>query len=159
MVNQTGTLLYSRRVFSLLHQTFSMFITFTRSLSNTVIVHLTPFICTCVLRVEGENTLVVSSDQQQRRDVSGQGFQPAHVEGARHRAFPGQGQTPVYGQVSRVLLQESHSSMTFLLIITIPTINPLRHKCSNSVCASIVYSSSSQDICYLYVEMLPLLNH
>lgn len=40
---------------------------------------------------------MVSSDQQQRRDVSGQGFQPAHVESTRHCAFPGQGQAPVDG--------------------------------------------------------------
>lgn len=118
---------------------------------------MTLFICMCVLGVEGEDTLVVSSDQQQRRDVSGQGFQPAHVEGARHRAFPGQGQTPVDGQVNRRVITRITQFDDFLLIITIPTINPLRHKRSNSVCASIVYSSNSQDTRYLYVEMAPLL--
>lgn len=128
------------------HQTFSTFITFTRSLSNTVInkhglLIPTLFICTCVLGVEGQDTLVVSSDQQQRRDVSGQGFQPAHVEGARHRAFPGQGQTPVDGQVSRCFVTRLTQFDDFLFIITIPTINPLRHKRSNSICASIVHET------------------
>ena len=51
-------------------------------------------VCLCVLGVEGEDTLVVSSDQQQRRDVFGQSFQPAHVEGARHCALPGQRHAP-----------------------------------------------------------------
>jgi len=38
--------------------------------------------CACVLGVKGEEALVVSSDQQQRWDVFGQSFQPAHVESA-----------------------------------------------------------------------------
>lgn len=42
------------------------------------------------LRVEGEDALVVSSDQQQRRQIFGQRLQPAHVEGAGHRPLPGQ---------------------------------------------------------------------
>lgn len=48
-----------------------------------------------MLRVEGEDTLVVSSDQQQRWEVFGQSFQPAHVEGARHRTLPGQRHAPI----------------------------------------------------------------
>lgn len=95
----------------------------------------TLFVCTCacVLGVEGEDTLVVPSDQQQRRDVSGQGFQPAHVEGARHRAFPGQGQTPADGQVSGRVIARITQFVDFLLIITNPTIDLLRHTYVSSV--------------------------
>ncbi|TRY64815.1 hypothetical protein DNTS_004415, partial [Danionella cerebrum] len=40
--------------------------------------------------VEGEDTLVVSSDQKHRREVLGQRVQPGHIESAGHRPLPGQ---------------------------------------------------------------------
>lgn len=55
----------------------------------------------CVLRVEGEDALVVSSNQQQGREVFGQGVQPAHVEGARHCSLPGQRHAPADGEGER----------------------------------------------------------
>lgn len=46
------------------------------------------------LRVEGENTLVVSSHQQDGGQVLGQNLQPGHVQSAGYRPLPCQGQTP-----------------------------------------------------------------
>lgn len=47
------------------------------------------------LRVEREDTLMVTANQQDRREVLGQSVQPGHVQGTGHCPFPGQGHTPV----------------------------------------------------------------
>lgn len=45
------------------------------------------------LRVKGEDTLVVATHQEDGRQVLRQRLQPGHVQGAGHRALPGQWQT------------------------------------------------------------------
>lgn len=52
------------------------------------------YVTVCVLGVKGQDTLVVSSDQQHGWDVSGQGFQPGHVQSAGHRSLPRQRHGP-----------------------------------------------------------------
>lgn len=58
-------------------------------------------VCLCVLGVKGEDALVVSSHQQQWWQAFGQSFQPAHVEGARHRALSCQRHAPRHTHTER----------------------------------------------------------
>lgn len=46
------------------------------------------------LRVEGEDTLVVATHQEDWRQVLRQCFQPGHVQSTRHCPLSGQWQTP-----------------------------------------------------------------
>lgn len=86
------------------------------------------YVYVCVLGVEGKDTLVVSSDQQQRWEVFGQSFQPAHVEGARHRSLSGQRQTPtdthreiyVHIEDRMKIITENIQFANILFIITHP---------------------------------------
>lgn len=68
-----------------------------------------------MLGVEGEDALVVSSDQQQRGESSGQRFQPAHVEGAGHRALPRQRHAPAHRDLwlNRRLTAENHTIFNY----------------------------------------------
>lgn len=47
------------------------------------------------LRVECEDALMVTTNQENRREVLGQSVQPGHVQGTGHCSFSGQGHTPI----------------------------------------------------------------
>lgn len=61
----------------------------------------------CVLRVEGEDALVVAAHQQDGRKVLGQHLQPGHVQSAGHGALPGQRQTPAHRERNTVIMLPS----------------------------------------------------
>lgn len=56
------------------------------------------------LRVECEDALVVATNQENRREVLGQGVQPGHVQSTGHCSFSGQGHTPIREREKRVCI-------------------------------------------------------